>query len=357
MTLPYGFTDLAELKHERVSTVGVDVVWDAVQASVQEWNRVVAQLLETLAWRTTAFKMREMMPGGAEYQTLDEYGAPLITKSRGYYDLAFPLQAAGYAFGLTERSWAYMTVEEFARLTSDGLRADAAWLRRLMLAAIFTGSSWTFNDPLYGSLTIQPLANGDSTEYVFRGDVSTATDDHYLAQSAAISDTDDPFPTIYEELAEHVGVDGPYVAYIPTNLKTAIMSLTSFSEVKDPDLVPSVNNDFVRPGTVSAIPTFSGRVLGKSSEVWIVNWPSLPDNYIFAAALNASPKLLAWREHEPPELRGLRTVQVENLKNGLYEVLFKRDAGFGVRNRVAALMYQIGAASYSAPSGWTAPIR
>lgn len=357
MALPYGFTSLAELAHERVTEVGQDVVWDAVTASVNEWERVVSQMLEVLAWRTTSFKMREMLPGGAQYQTLHEAGAPLITKSRGYYELSFPLQMGGYSFGLTERSWAYLTVEEMARLTSDGLRADADWLRRLMLAALFTNTSWTFKDELHGSLAIQPLANGDTQEYVFRGDSSMATDNHYLAQAAAISDTDDPFPTIYEELAEHVGVDGPYVAYIPTNLKTAVMGLTSFSEVKDSDLVPSVTNDYVKPGAEGAIPTFSGRVLGKSSEVWIVNWPSLPDNYILGLALNASPKVLAWREHVPQELRGLRTVRITNDRNGLYEIQFKRDAGFGARNRVAGLVYQIGSATYSAPTSLAAPIR
>ena len=67
-------------------------------------------------------------------------------KDEGVYDVAFPIQGGGTAWGDNRVSRALMTVGEAQRLTMGMLRRDADWVRRHFLAALFDNTTWTFTD-------------------------------------------------------------------------------------------------------------------------------------------------------------------------------------------------------------------
>ncbi len=349
----YGFTGLAHLANERVTTVGVEQVWDAIARSAELHSRVTNQMLASIVERTTAFQERIYLAGSGTLQPIDEWGNPVPTRAEGYYDVAYPLQMGGDAFGWNRVSYAKATVAEANRLTLEAMRKDADWMRRHMLAALFDNASYTFNDTEHGALTVQPLANNDSVTYL-RRDGSSATDDHYLAQTAAIDDSNNPFPTIYQELVEHPVNAAPFVVYTPTNLVASIEALATFNAVKDADVVPGTGSDYVPAGGYEDIRLFGDEVLGKVGHVWVVEWASLPDNYMLGFAMGASPAVLAMREDPEQTLQGL--FLESDTDGNLRTLRLIRRAGFGVRNRVGAVVYQIGAASYSVPSGYDAPL-
>jgi hypothetical protein len=360
-TLTYGFVSLDDLYTQRVNTVGIQRVYDAVQESVDEYNRVVNAMMAQMVQRTTMAQEWIELPGGGTLQPLTPDGNPLPIVPSGAYTQGYPIAGAGTAWGTNRITREFLTVEEADRFTDDALQKDADWRMRHLLASILDETSWTFVDKYgtgestkgLGNLTINPLANGDSVTYMRRGG-STSADDHYLATADAIADATNPFTDIKAELVEHPTNSGPYVAYVASNLIEAVTGLTEFVEPDDED----VDN---RSDTgLAAIPaTILGpgeEVKGKlrSSGIWIVEWARMPSDYMIVQALGAGP-FVAMRELAAPNLQGLFT-EGFNVDGNHTEQRFLRWAGFGVRNRVAAVVQRIGNASYATPTAYDAPL-
>lgn len=349
-TLAYGFVGLEHLMNERVTTAGVPLIWDAIQQSAAEHTRQANELMSTFVERTTDAQRRFYLPGTGTLQPLDDYGNPRTVRPGGYYDIAFPIQGGGTAFGDNRVSRALQTVQEVNRAVLDAQARDWDWLKRHILAAVFDSTAWTFSDSLLGNLTIEPLANGDTVTYVKRGG-DAATDTHYLATASAISDAANPFPTIWDELMEHPSNRGPVVVYVPTNLTDDVEGLTDFVAITDPDIRQGIGADSL---AASLDPAMGDEVMGKCNKCWVVEWKALPDNYMIAHARGAGA-VLGMREYDSPELQGFFT-EKHSPDGNLNETRMIRYAGFGCQNRVAALVYRFGNADYAVPSGYDAPL-
>jgi len=351
--LLYGFISLKDLATRRVTEVGVNVVWDAIQATVAEHNRQMAALNALFAERTTQFKERFISPTVARLQPLDDNGRARPIKTAGYYDVAYPIQAGGATWGANYVTSKKMTVQEASDLTATLISADVRWMRDHILAALFTNASWSHTDDLKGSLTIQGLANSDAVKYLLlQGADAGATDTHYLAQADAIDDTHNPFEGIYDELKEHPENAGEVVAFIPTNLKASVKALTEFHAEADPNIRVGANTDVVSGNLGVATP---GTLFGYTdSKVWLVEWRSLPDSYIIATTTQGA-RPLKMREHEETELQGFNLVAQRD-DHPYNESQWLRYAGFGGYNRVGALVKRIGNGTYAIPTNYTVPM-
>jgi hypothetical protein len=349
----YGFMTLQDVFGRRVTEVGVNVIDNAINQSVAEHQRQIDALTGLFVRRTTDFKTRFRSASIARLQPVDERGRALPIKPAGQYDLAFPIQRGGIAWGTTYEARIRMTVEEANEATNTMLMADARWMRDHILAALYTNASWTFVDDEHGSLTVQGLANADSTIYNMLGGADTgATDTAYFAQAAAIADADNPFPTIYSELAEHPENGGQVIALVPTNLIEDVKALATFYPSADANLRVGANETQLTGGLGVAVP---GQIIGyESSKVWIVEWRSLPDNYI-VAVMTDGERPLAMREDTAPELRGFNRV-ADRDDHPWYERQYLRKAGFGAWNRVGALVYRIGNGAYAIPTNYGSPM-
>lgn len=347
-----GFYALADLAAQRVTTLNATVLSTAVDQALAEHNRQLTALLGLFAQRTTDYQLNYKSTGVRSLQPLDEYGRALPTKTGSRYTIGFPIQMGGDAFGQTYLARAKMTVQEVNDELAAMMVADKRWLRDRILAALFTNVDWTFLDPLYGSLTIKPLANGDTVTYnVVNGSDTGTTDTHFLAQAAAIADATNPYPTIYSELNEHPeNAGGPVIALIATSLVATTEALATFYGATDPDLSPGTGPTLT--GTLGT-PT-PGTVLGKADNVWIVEWPVLPAGYIVAVS-GGGAKPLALREHAEAELQGFKRVAERN-DHPWYESQYLRMAGFGAYNRVGAVIQRIGNGTYAIPTNYTAPL-
>lgn len=348
----FGFVGYEDLADERVLDGNVQMVNDAIAASVIEHNRQVAAALAEMVERTTEYTSRYKLAGGGTLQPLDEWGNPLPVKDAGYYDVAFPIQGGGTAWGDNRVSRALMTVAEADRLTAGALRRDADWMKRHILSAMFDNTSWSYTDEEKGTLTVQPLANGDSVTYV-RTNGALAVDNHYYAQAAAIGDAANPFLGWKTELMEHPENAGPYVAYIPTNLKSTVMGLANFIDAPDVNIQPAMTAQSLATNPVDR--GFGDEVLGYVDGVWVVEYGLLPDNYGLVVARGAASKPLRMREYGAAALQGLFTENVSPDGN-LNEYRFIRYAGFGSYNRVGAMAFRIGNGSYAIPSGYATPL-
>lgn len=299
-TIAYGFVNLEHLFAERVSGAGEGVVYDTVKLTAAEQTRSINALMASLVEPTEEYSERFYLPGVGTLQPLDEHGNPLPIAEGGYYDIAFPIQGGGTAWGTNRISRNLMTVEEANRQTVEALKKDADWVARHALAALLDNATWTYDDKDKGSLVIQPLANADTVTYVRHGGAAS-TDDHYLAQAAAIADAANPFPTIHAELMEHPSNSGPVVVYVASSLTSAIQALTGFVEVNDPDILKGDNADRLN----SVIDRGLGdEVLGKVDKCWIVEWRRLPAGYMIGHAQGSGP-VLGLREYPAAALKGI----------------------------------------------------
>lgn len=355
-TVTYGFWGLKGLWDERVTAVGESVVYNAVRESAEEHTRQLNAMMSSLVQRVTDPKVKFSLPGTGTLQPLDEYGNPQPVRPSGSYNVAFPIQGGGTAWGTNRVTRALMTVDEANRNTFDAMGRDADWYKRHALAALLDNVSWTFDDPAYGDLTIEPLANGDTVTYVRRGGAAS-TDNHYLAQAASIDDSNNPFPTIYDELMEHPSNSGPVVVYVASDLTDDIEDLTAFTQISDPDIRPGLGVDTIEGGVDAyndQVRGFGDEVMGKCNRCWVVEWRALPSGYMIAQARGAGP-VLGMREYDAPELQGFFPEEYSPDGN-LQEMRMIRYAGFGAMNRVAALVQYIGGGAYAIPSGYGAPL-
>jgi len=126
MALLYGFESLKDMAAKRVTEIGVGLVSKAIEQSVQEHNRQMAAIMGLLAMKTVDFKTTFRTPTAARLAPLDEFGRARPFKTLGKYDVSFPIQSGGAAWGSTRITREKMTVQEAkatrrrARIRSGG---------------------------------------------------------------------------------------------------------------------------------------------------------------------------------------------------------------------------------------------
>lgn len=354
-TVAYGFEQFANLMSDRVTTIGLSVVDDAITQSMEEHNRQLDAVTNSLVSRTTDFQTNFKVPVATRNQPLDEHGDPLPIRAAGHYTMAWPLQDSGNAIGWNWQTGLKMTVQEANDQVVTIQQGDVRWVMDQILAAVFQSAPYTFADPEHGSLTIQGLANGDSQVYqVLTGADAAGTDNHYLGQAAAITGaSSDPFPTIWAELTEHPeNGNGEVVAFVPTNLLPAIMALPGFRPLPDTNLKMADTITVLQATLGVRVP---GRLWGYTdARVWIVEWRRLPNNYIVSFMTSALAPI-RMRQDPLPELQGF--VEMPREDDFPYtKRRWLRKAGFAGWNRVGACVMLIGNASYSTPAGYTRPM-
>jgi hypothetical protein len=354
--LAAGFIGMEDVFTERVTTVGVKVVWDAIQESLDVHNTELNAMLSAWVQRTTLYSERFMLPGDGTLQPLDDKGNPKPVQVEGHYDVAYPLQGGGTAWGNNRVSRALMTVEEVNRHVLNKTEQDIDWMARHMLAALFPAAAYTYVDEEWGSLSIQPLAlASDGIKYLMRNG-KRATDTHLLAQAAAIADGTNPYPGIYAELYEHpsnrVSATNPVVVYIASDQVATTIALTHFHAKEQAFIVPGGSTDTVSTNAQNFVAF--GDYLGVTDNCIIAELGRLPDGYLVAHATGAGAGI-AQREYDDPSLQGFFSEE-HSPDGNLMEHRMIRYAGFGVRNRVAFVVQRIGNAAYAAPTGFDPPL-
>lgn len=349
--IAYGFEQFSTLMQDRVITIGLTIVEDAITQSMEEHNRQIDALTAALVDKTTDFQVNFLSPVVTRNQPLDEHGDPLPIVAAGHYTVAMPLLDSGNAIGSNWQTSVRMTVQELNNQIVAIQQGDVRWMMDHILQAWFQATSYTWQDPTYGALTINGLANNDTAKYyAMIGADQVVTDNHLLFQAAAIDATHNPFPAIWQELDEHPENGyGEIVALIPSNLRAAVMALPTFRPVPDANLQFADTITVLQKTLGIRTP---GRLLGyDEGRVWIVEWKRLPDNYIVAFSTGGTSPF-RMREDKIPELQGW--VEMPATNDFPYSKRrWLRRAGFAGWNRVGALVWQVGAGSYSVPTGYT----
>lgn len=352
----YGFVTMADVFANRAQMVGMERVNTAILETAAFWSQQVADINSKFIEPTTMSEMGFNLPGGGGMQPLDKDGNPVPVRPTGHYDVGFPIRLKGTAYGTDRITRANATVEQFNQWTMEAMQRDNTTMRREIIKALLWSASWSFTDetrPDDPTVTVQPLANGDTVTYL-RRDGTNTTDDHYLAQADAIDDTHNPFPTIFDELYEHPSnrLDqlGLVTVYVASNLTASISALELLEAPKSSIVIPGTAADRVDDNAVRQYQAFGDRYIGFIDGCAVFQWSALPSGYMIAHAPGAGA-ILKMRQDANPSLQGL--FPELNSSDGNHQVTrFLRYNGFGVFNRVGALAYQVGQASYVDPTGY-----
>jgi hypothetical protein len=350
-SLLYGFYQLKDVANSRAIEYA-DALNAAIVMTLAEHNAQVNDLLGLFAEPTTDYQRRFVAASNNRLQAGDENSRANPVKG-STYDVQFPIQKGDTAWGENFITRRKMTVQQVNNAISQMLKGDITWLRDHVLAALFYNSTgWTIVDPEWGTLTIQGLANGDSTLYAKIGAVAAA-DTHQLAQAAAIADATNPFSTAYAELMEHPENQGSeIVSLISSSLTATATALTPFVDVSDPNVIRGSGTDAV-VGTPSGLPS-SATLLGRTNNVWVAEWGWLPTDYMVTLAVGAE-KPLKMRQDPEPDLQGFVKADTRTDYPFSEEQYFRR-AGFGAWNRVGAVVTRIGNGTYAIPTNFGSPM-
>lgn len=357
MSTIYGALGLSDNETVMLASLGQRVVFDAVQQVLGDHNNDLAAATALFVEEVTAdYKLRYKLPGGGRLQRQRAMSRPGQIKAYGSWDVALPLEDFGAEIGHNRIDFAYMDTRELARHIDAIQVADRNTVRFEILNALFNNVGWTFKDERWGDLSIVPLANGDSVVYPpVVGSEDEATDTHYLESgyaSSAISDTNNPFATIRDELVEHFGQQGAgsnLIAFINQAQTAKVKALTDFDEIPDRFIRPGANVDV--PYSLPA--NVPGTIIGRVSECWISEWRFMPANYIYAQHLDGPPPLKMRVDPANTGLpRGLNLIMQDDdypFTSSLYGHRF----GVAVANRLNGVVMELGTGgSYSIPSGY-----
>lgn len=357
-TTAYGFYQAKDFFAMRAIDYGFQTITTMVEESVALYNRQLEALKAMMVEQTFDYKLRVTLPGGGFMQPIDDDGNPKPVKSGGSYDVAYPMRMYGTAWGTNRISRAKMTVADANQITLDALARDMRTQERRMLAALFTNVSWTFTDDKYGALTIQPLAlTADGVTYL-GGDGTMATAQHYVAQANAISNTDDPYATLFALLDRPASNVGDKVAFIPTNLVATTVALAKYYPAADQNIQYGSGVSVARapiekdnPITNSPLISWGDRLLGYHADgIWLVEKKSLPSSYIVSIVDGTMP-VLAERIEPEAELQGLFPEYHDIDGNHEVNRLIRRN-GYAVKNRVGAAIMRVGNGTYAIPTGY-----
>jgi hypothetical protein len=353
-----GILNISDSERAFVNTVGQQVVFDAVNQLLADYNDEIAKQVAVFIERETEkFKMRYLLPGGGKLQRMGRQAPAGAMKRYGYYDVAFPLRQWGAELAGDRVDMAYMTIQELGAHLDTIMIQDLNTLRWRILTSIFEDTNLTFTDPIHGSLTVCRLANTDGTTYPpVLGSETEADDDHYIGANYAVSAidaTNNPVVTLRDEIAEHfggIGSQGREFVYFHANDQTAYLAaISGYTAISDQYIqIASTTAD------VRTWPQVPGRIHGRLSGAWLSEWDGwIPDLYGIMVLQRVGAPLL--KRVDPADTglgRGLQLVASDE-NHPMQRSSYENRYGLGAGNRLSAAVVCVNeTATYAVPSSY-----
>lgn len=352
----FGALGINDTDRVYLQTLGQQVVYDAVQQTLEQYNADLdAAMMLFIEETTSDHKRRYKLPGGGRLQRLGGQAQAGAVKATGQWDVAFPLEGFGAQLAANRVDFAYMSANDLDRHLDTIFAQDTNTVLYEIFKALFNATAGTFIDTLWGTLTIERLANGDAVVYPpVLGSESEATDNHYLESgyaASAISDTNNPYVTIRDELEEHFGTPtgGSNILTFINNAQVAkTEALTDFDPINDRFTTPGANTD-----QLFGVPNVPGRVVGRTNGVWVVEWRRVPANYMLATHLDAPKPLIQRIDPADTGLgQGLLLV-AESDTHPFSASHYEHRFGIGAGNRLNGVVMELGTGgTYTVPSGY-----
>jgi hypothetical protein len=358
----FGAIGLSESDRLFNGTLQQGVIYEFTQSLIDVYNTDVAAATAIFVnGRTDKAKERYRLPMGGQMQRRGRSSLPGAVKASGKWDVGYPLIDFGDVLAADDVTLAYMTAAEYSLHLQGIFNRATNTYRFELLKSLLNSSSWTFSDEVLGDITVQPLANGDSTTYPpVLGGTSDATASMYAGSNyvtGSISDTNNPVKTIVNALQARFGTPtgGSNIAvFYHGDEHAKLAALTPFVPVTYQYTTPGSNTATVTiPGIPDELLRGSWEVTGTCSGAVMCKWAFIPSGYMLGVHLDAPPPIV---ERVDPADTGLGTglQLVAKDMDAIFETAFWRYRfGLGAQNRLNGYALQLVAStSYTTPTAY-----
>ncbi len=360
MSTIYGLAKITASDYAYVNNMNQDLLYTGAQQYIELANNAALNAMSMFVdpTPTTNFKERFQLgiTGRMQRASEETTGAP-IARSGGW-DVAYPIWNFHEGLQMSDVDAAYLTPQELQVHVDGIITRHLNAKRHEILYRVFNNTQDTFTDKRHGSLTIEPLANGDSVLYPpVEGTETEAVDNHYLESgyaASAISDTNNPVKTLVEELVEH-GVqrtqDIPCAVLINPAQQAKIEALAGFRSYITPAVIRGNDTAQINMPPQNLPGKIIGYVLGYG---WISVWKWIPENYMVAVNLEAPQPLKMRVDPAQTNLGGGGLVMLPEERNGVLTFnSWRLRFGLGAANRLSCAVMELGTGgSYTIPTAY-----
>ena len=350
----HGLLGLNENDERSMNAVGERVVYDAIREYLNPVNAEIDQMRRVfVAEDTYDYSELYKIPSGGRMQRSGGVASPAPSKQYNGNTVQFPIEELTDGFATDDVALGYMTAAGLQAHIDTIVEHYINSMRFEILYRLMNSNEYTFKDNHHGNLTVKPLANGDTDLYPPElGATEPATESHYFGTNftaANISDDNDPFEDINDHLAEHFGDStggDNTVVFINNAQRNKSKALADFVEV--PDRFIRVGDDTDIPAGLPMVP---GKIIGRCSGVWVVEYRFMPANYMFGLRLDQPGPLVRRLDPQDTGLgSGLRMVSKSD-SHPLQFSTWRAREGYGVRHRLNGVAIQLVAStSYTEPT-------
>ena len=166
MTTIFGALGVNDYEYVFNATQGQRAIYDLIVAYVAQIQSDLAGQARLFIEETTEnFKERYKLPGGGRMQKFGRGVVPGVVKRYGGWDVGYKLEDFAAGMAIDDVSRAYMTAEELQRHIDTVITQNINSERFEILYHLFNNNQKTFADEDWGSITVEPLANGDTVTY------------------------------------------------------------------------------------------------------------------------------------------------------------------------------------------------
>lgn len=354
MSVIFGALGLNDNERVFAGTGGQEVIYSTAVDYINQANTDLAAFLATFSQgMTEKYKQRYKLPGGGQLDRTGGQGPAPAARVFGSWDVAFPLEGFIREVAYTDVSRGYLTVGDFDLHIRGIIDANVRTVRFEMLKALFNDNQDTFEDEIHGSLSIEPLANGDTVVYPpVLGSETEATEDHYLESgyaASALSDINNPYRTIRDDITHHFGISTGgenLVVFVHGDQVAKTEDLSDFDPTNDRFTTPGANTDQLSP-----LPGVPGKIIGRTNSCWVVQWDWIPTAYMLGISLDEPGPLMMRTDPADTGLApGLQLIS-EDEQYPFRELVWRHRFGFGAGNRLNGVVMELGTGgTYTIPT-------
>jgi hypothetical protein len=329
-----------------IAQFGEDRAFDAIEDALIAHNNLLRDSMADFVEPTNDRLRRYGGPDSMSMEELDEFGSADAQKITAGSNIGFPLKFFGIALQWTRLFFQNALASELAAQVTASQDADVKNIHRQLKLAIFNPVDYTFSDKRIDrvNLPVKALINADGAPIPIAPDGTIfdgTTHTHYLT-TTSLSSTD--LTALTETVIEHF-LDGSVMVMINRAQEIGIRGMNGFTAYLDARLL-APTTALAAPYTALDPAQLTNRAIGVygAAEVWVKPW--IPAGYIVAVHQGSGDKALAMRTRPGS---GDLELLYDFEEHPLRARSLGREFGFGVWNRVAAAVLQVGTSTYTAP--------
>lgn len=355
----------------------LNALWADYQAVLDAYNTQRSALVGFLTYpQTVPVEEVPIVSTGGKFEKASQFGRPVSIRTNvSYYSMGFPFDWYDKAAVFTWQFLAGATAEQVDSVQNAVIEADNITLFNAVMKRVFdnTNQKANINQNAYNVYTF--WNNDGVVPPPYRSNTFAGSHTHFFTTNGAALEATD-LDDLIEKVTEHGYTKTLGYRIVVMINKAQSPSVRAFKSAAmnngvvdathgDWDFIPALGtNAMLLPQNQLLLGNQVGNdlqgftVIGSYGDALIVEEDYIPAGYLFCFATGGVENLanpLGIRQHENPELQGMRLVKGPQPDYPIIDSYYIRGFGLGVRHRGAAAVLQVvTGTTYTPPTNFDA---